>query len=85
LEKANCLEGGYYEQSEKFIRTEPRKARDFHLLTLKKETKIRAKYIQALEEENYDEIPGQPYLYGFSPQLCSLSLKIDPDPLVYPV
>jgi cytoskeleton protein RodZ len=46
------------------LRTE-RESRGLSLIDVEEETKIRAKYLQALEEENYDEIPGEAYCMGF--------------------
>lgn len=63
------------------LRTE-RESKGLSLADIEKETKIRAKYIQALEEENYDEIPGAAYCMGFLRNYARF-LEIDPDPLVY--
>lgn len=63
------------------LRTE-RESRGLSLIDVEEETKIRAKYLQALEEENYDEIPGEAYCMGFLRNYARF-LEIDPDPLIY--
>jgi cytoskeletal protein RodZ len=63
------------------LRTE-RESRGLSLLDVEEQTKIRAKYLQALEEENYDEIPGEAYCMGFLRNYARF-LEIDPEPLIY--
>lgn len=46
-----------------------------------KETKIRAKYLEALEQNKFDLIPGDAYVAIFLREYANF-LKIDPDPLV---
>ncbi len=47
-----------------YLRTE-REKRGLSLHDVENETKIRAKYLAALESETFDEIPGEVYLLGF--------------------
>lgn len=63
------------------LRTE-RESKGLSLADIEEKTKIRAKYLQALEEENYDEIPGEAYCMGFLRNYARF-LEIDPDPLLY--
>ncbi|MDD4260829.1 MAG: helix-turn-helix domain-containing protein, partial [Syntrophaceticus schinkii] len=63
------------------LRTE-RESRGLSLIDVEEETKIRAKYLQALEEENYDEIPGEAYCMRFLRNYARF-LEIDPEPLIY--
>lgn len=59
-----------------------RERKGLSLVDIEEETKIRAKYLQALEDENYDEIPGEAYCMGFLRNYARF-LGIDPDPLLY--
>lgn len=43
--------------------------------------KIRAKYVEALEADDFDSIPGDAYVLGFIKSYCEL-LAIDPTPLL---
>jgi hypothetical protein len=45
------------------------------------ETKIRAKYLRALEEERWELLPGDPYTRGFLVSYAEF-LELDPGPLV---
>ncbi|HAA89545.1 MAG: Transcriptional regulator XRE family [Thermoanaerobacterales bacterium 50_218] len=47
-----------------YLRAE-REKRGLSLTDVEKETKIRVKYLQALESENFQEIPGRAYVLGF--------------------
>ncbi len=47
-----------------YLRTE-REKKGLSLTDVEKETKIRVKYLQALESENFQEIPGRAYVLGF--------------------
>jgi cytoskeletal protein RodZ len=61
-----------------------RNARELKKLTIKdvmKETNISAKYLEALEEEEFDKIPGEPYLLGFLRNYAEF-LKLDGDEIV---
>lgn len=62
------------------LRTE-RESKALSLADIEEKTKIRAKYLQALEEENYDEIPGEAYCMGFLRNYARF-LEIDPEPLL---
>jgi hypothetical protein len=44
---------------------EARDARGLTLETVEKDTKIRARYLHALEEERFGELPGEAYARGF--------------------
>src|SRR5439155_7799514 len=44
---------------------EARQRRNLELLEAEQATKIRAKYLRALEEEQFDALPGQTYVRGF--------------------
>jgi cytoskeletal protein RodZ len=63
------------------LKTE-RESRGLSLTDIEEKTKIRAKYLQALEEENYNEIPGEAYCMGFLRNYARF-LDIDPNPLLY--
>lgn len=60
---------------------EARVAAGLSLEKLSELTKIPAKYIIYLEEENYEGLPAEIYVKGFLRQ-CSFYLKIDPQPLI---
>lgn len=62
------------------LRTQ-RESQGLSLADIEEETKIRARYLQALEEENFDEIPGEAYCIGFLRNYARF-LKIDPEPLL---
>ena len=47
------------------ILREAREARDIELARAERETKIRTRYLQALEDGSYDELPGAVYTRGF--------------------
>ena len=51
------------------------------LLDVEEATKIRNKYLQALEEENFDVIPGRTYIKGFL-RIYSKFLDIDPEEII---
>ncbi len=44
-------------------------------------TRIRGSYLEALEEERYDELPGATYISGFLRTYARV-LKLDPEPLM---
>lgn len=75
-----CLEGVIMKIGE-ILKTE-RESKGLSLADIEEETKIRAKYLQALEEENYAEIPGKAYCMGFLRNYARF-LEIDPNPLLY--
>ncbi len=61
-----------------------RDARELKKLTIKdvmKETNISAKYLEALEDEEFDKIPGEPYLLGFLRSYAEF-LKLNGDEIV---
>jgi cytoskeletal protein RodZ len=61
-----------------------RNARELKKLTIKdvsKETNISTRYLEALEEEEFDKIPGEPYLLGFLRNYAEF-LKLDGDEVV---
>jgi cytoskeletal protein RodZ len=61
-----------------------RNARELKRLTIKdvmKETNISTKYLEALEDEEFDKIPGEPYLLGFLRNYAEF-LKLDGDEIV---
>ncbi|MBN2403872.1 MAG: helix-turn-helix domain-containing protein [Spirochaetes bacterium] len=59
-------------------------ARELKKLTIKdvsKETNISPRYLSALEEEEFDKIPGEPYLLGFLRNYAEF-LKMDGDEII---
>jgi cytoskeletal protein RodZ len=61
-----------------------RNARELKKLTIKdisKETNISTRFLEALEEEEFDKIPGEPYLLGFLRNYAEF-LKLDGDEIV---
>lgn len=62
------------------LRTE-RQKRELSIAEVEEATKIRAKYLLALEEENFQEIPGEAYRMGFLRNYARF-LEIDPGPLL---
>lgn len=61
-----------------------RNARELKKLSIKdvmKETNISAKYLEALEDEEFDKIPGEPYLLGFLRNYAEF-LKLNGDEIV---
>lgn len=58
-----------------------REAKNLTLADVENETKIRARYLAALEEENYAEIPGEVYVIGFLRNYARY-LGLDGDALV---
>ncbi len=50
-------------------------------LEVEQETKIRARYLEALEEERFEELPGETYTLGFL-RIYASYLGLDPEPLV---
>ncbi len=63
------------------LRTE-REKRGLSLAEVEEATKIRARYLQALEEERFNDIPGEAYCLGFLRNYARF-LDIDPEPLIY--
>jgi len=63
-----------------------REARGLHLDALERLTHIRAVYLRALEEEQFDRLPGQAYVKGFL-RTYAAALGLDPDRLLeaYPI
>ncbi|MBO8167707.1 MAG: helix-turn-helix domain-containing protein [Thermoanaerobacteraceae bacterium] len=61
--------------------TRIRKKKDLTLRDVEQATKIRIKYLQALENEDYDEIPGEVYVIGFLRTYCRF-LGLDADVVV---
>jgi len=62
------------------LRTE-RENKGLSLFDVEERTKIRAKYLQALEEENFEEIPGEAYRIGFLRNYARF-LELDPEPIL---
>ncbi|NPV28278.1 MAG: helix-turn-helix domain-containing protein [Firmicutes bacterium] len=58
-----------------------REKRGLSLLDVENETKIRAKYLAALESENFEEIPGEVYLLGFLRNYARY-LDLNPDEII---
>lgn len=58
-----------------------REARELTLEDIERTTRIRAKYLQALEEENFDVLPGVVYVRGFLKSYAR-ELGLDPEPLL---
>lgn len=58
-----------------------RENKGLSLLDVEEKTKIRVKYLQALEEENFEEIPGEAYRIGFLRNYARF-LDLDPEPLL---
>lgn len=56
-------------------------ARDVPLEVIKEETKISLGYLHALEEGNFDRLPGDPYIKGFI-RGYARAIGIDPDPII---
>lgn len=54
------------------ILTQARKKRGYSLSEIEKKTKIRAKYLQALEEGRYGELPADVYTKGFLKIYCQV-------------
>jgi cytoskeleton protein RodZ len=60
---------------------EARVARGIELSDVEEETKIRAKYLGAIEEEEWEVLPGEPYNTGFLRSYADF-LELDADALV---
>ena len=60
---------------------EARVGRGIELREAEQETKIRAKYLRAMEDEQWELLPGEPYTRGFLVSYAEF-LDLDPDPLV---
>jgi cytoskeleton protein RodZ len=60
---------------------EARVGRGIELSAAEQETKIRAKYLRAMEDEQWELLPGEPYTRGFLVSYAEF-LGLDPDPLV---
>jgi cytoskeleton protein RodZ len=58
-----------------------RVARGIELSEAEQETKIRAKYLRAMEEDRWEVLPGEPYTRGFLVSYAEF-LGLDPAPLV---
>ncbi len=58
-----------------------REARGYSLAAMERLTKVRADYLQALEEERFDRLPERIYARGFL-RTYSLTLGIDPQELI---
>ena len=58
-----------------------RRALGWSITDASTQTKIRAKYLQALEDENWDVLPSTAYAKGFL-RTYARALGLDPDPLV---
>ncbi len=58
-----------------------RNKKNLSLRDVEQATKIRVKYLQALEAEDYDQIPGQVYVIGFLRTYCRF-LGLDADIIV---
>ena len=58
--------------------TRIRKKKDLSLREVEQATKIRIKYLEALEQENFKELPGEVYVIGFLRTYCRyLGLEAD--------
>lgn len=55
-----------------------REEKEISLEEAARETHISQKYLKALEDEAYDLIPGETYLYGFLRKYCAI-LGLDPE------
>ncbi len=64
---------------DRFLEARDKKGKS--LKDAEKETKIRAKYLEALEHNNFNLIPGDAYVKIFIREYANF-LSIDPDPLV---
>lgn len=53
-----------------------RENKGLSLFDVEEKTKIRSKYLQALEEENFEEIPGEAYRIGFCAIMLAFSILI---------
>jgi cytoskeleton protein RodZ len=60
---------------------EARVRRKLTLQQVEEDTKIRVKYVQAMENEEFDEMPGSTYVMGFL-RTYSAYLGLDPDVIV---
>jgi cytoskeleton protein RodZ len=60
---------------------EARISRGIELSDVEQATKIRNKYLRAIEDEQWEELPGDPYTTGFLRSYAEF-LELDPDPLV---
>jgi cytoskeleton protein RodZ len=60
---------------------EARVRRKLTLQQVEEDTKIRVKYVQAMENEEFDEMPGSTYVMGFL-RTYSSYLGLDPDVIV---
>ncbi|HHY39983.1 MAG TPA: helix-turn-helix domain-containing protein [Syntrophaceticus sp.] len=58
-----------------------RENKGLSLFDVEEKTKIRSKYLQALEEENFEEIPGEAYRIGFLRNYARF-LDLDPEPIL---
>lgn len=58
-----------------------REARGLTLQDIERTTRIRAKYLQALEEEDFEALPGAVYVRGFL-KAYARELGLDPEPLL---
>ena len=60
---------------------EARERRDIDLVRAERETKIRARYLRALEDGDYDDLPGAVYTKGFLRNYARY-LALDPEELI---
>ncbi|MFW5843595.1 MAG: helix-turn-helix domain-containing protein, partial [Spirochaetota bacterium] len=58
-----------------------RKEKGYSLDQVSRETHIAKRFVEALEEEDFDAFPGEPYLIGFL-KTYSIFLDLDPQEMV---
>ncbi|HEX3031160.1 MAG TPA: helix-turn-helix domain-containing protein, partial [Bacillota bacterium] len=58
-----------------------RESKGLTLQQVEEETNMRWKYIEALEEENFDVIPGKAYVKGFLRNYAAF-LELDPEEIL---
>jgi len=58
-----------------------REEKGYSLELIARETNISRSYLQALEDENYDVFPGEPYLIGFLRNYCNF-LSLSPEEVI---
>jgi cytoskeletal protein RodZ len=63
------------------VLTQERRKRGLSLSDVEKAIKVRSKYLKALEESNFDVIPGDAYVVGFL-KLYANFLGLDSKPLI---
>lgn len=60
---------------------EAREKKGLSLGQVQQETKLRTRYLVAIEEGEFDALPGEPYVRGFIRNYCR-AVGVDPQPIL---